>query len=56
MPCNILDYFGLKNSEENSNVKVADLVLLNDANVFYDTVRSEPPYTVISKYYILSLI
>lgn len=48
--------FGLKNNVITPSVKAADLVLMSDAGVYYDTIRSEPPYTDISKYYILSLI
>lgn len=48
--------FGLKNNMITPSVKAADLVLMNEAGVYYDTVRSEPPYADSSKYYILDLI
>lgn len=48
--------FALKNDIITPNVKAADLVLTSDARVFYDTIRSQPPYTYANQYYILSLI
>ncbi|WCM43355.1 hypothetical protein MG290_06750 [Flavobacterium sp. CBA20B-1] len=49
-------YMGLKNSDDNPSVKVADLILNNGAGVYYDTVRREPPYRDRSNYYILDLL
>lgn len=48
-------FFALK-SNEAKNIKVADLVLKNNVNVFFDTVLDEPPYRVRRNYYILDLI
>jgi len=49
--------FALKENVLFSEIKEADLVLTEDANVFYDTIRRQPPYAPYSNdYYILSLI
>ena len=49
-------YFGLKNNQENPAIKDADLVLDNDAGLYFDTVLGEPPYRDREKYYILDLL
>lgn len=49
-------YFGLKNNEENSTVKVADLVLDSNGGEFYDTVLLQPPYYNRPTYYLLDLM
>lgn len=48
--------FALKDNVITPAVKAADLVLTNNAGVFYDTIASQPPYPYASQYYILSLI
>ncbi|MEG1020889.1 MAG: hypothetical protein RSE50_05180 [Myroides sp.] len=48
--------FALKYDIITPDVKAADLVLMNDAGVYYDTVLSGPPFKDQQKYYILSLI
>ncbi|RRA95427.1 hypothetical protein [Paenimyroides viscosum] len=48
--------FALKDNVITSGIKAADLVLTNNQEAYFDTIRSEPPYTDTSKYYILSLI
>lgn len=48
--------FALKDNVITPDIKAADLVLTNDAGVFYDTIHSQPPYPYANKYYILSLI
>jgi len=48
--------FALKNNIITPAIKAADLVLKSNAGIFYDTIRSEPPYVDSSKYYILNLI
>lgn len=48
--------FALKSDVLTPDVKAADLVLTNDAGIFYDTVLSGPPFKDQQKYYILSLI
>jgi len=48
--------FALKDDIITPDVKAADLVLMSDAGVYYDTIRSQPPYPYASQYYILSLI
>src|SRR5690554_6051357 len=48
--------FALKDDALTPDIKAADLVLNNDAGVYFDTVRSHPPYKDSDKYYILSLI
>lgn len=55
-PQNYVALFALKNDVLTPDVKAADLVLTNNAGVFYDTIRSQPPYPYASQYYILSLI
>lgn len=48
--------FALKKDIITPDVKAADLVLMSEAGVYYDTIRSQPPYSYVSQYYILSLI
>ncbi|SFN77496.1 hypothetical protein SAMN05421741_110106 [Paenimyroides ummariense] len=48
--------FALKDNIITPDIKEADLVLTNNAGIFYDTIRSQPPYSYTSQYYILSLI
>lgn len=55
-PQNYAALFALKNDLITPAVKAADLVLTNNAGVFYDTITSQPPYPYANQYYILSLI
>lgn len=55
-PQNYTSFFALKDSLVTPNIKAADLVLTNNAGVFYDTITSQPPYPYANQYYILSLI
>lgn len=48
--------FALKNDPITPAIKAADLVLKNDAGVYFDTVYGEPPYKYSDKYYILTLL
>lgn len=48
--------FALKDSIITPAIKAADLVLANNAGVFYDTVTGEPPYTNPQNYFILNLV
>ncbi len=48
--------FALKDNVSVPDIKAADLVLTNQAGVFYDTITGEPPYRNKPKYYILKLI
>lgn len=48
--------FALKDNIITPDIKEADLVLTNQAGVFYDTVLSGPPFKNQQKYYILDLI
>src|SRR5690554_79961 len=48
--------FALKNDPITPATRVADLVLKNDAGVYFDTVVGEPPYRDREKYYILDLL
>lgn len=49
--------FALRNDVLTPDVKAADLVLTNNAGIFYDTIRRQPPYAPYSNnYYLLSLI
>lgn len=45
--------FALKND---NGMKIADLVLKNNANLYFDTVSVFPPYRDRTKYYILDLL
>ena len=47
--------FALKNGL-NPSLKEADLVLKSQSNLFFDTIRNEPPYADRKKYYILDLL
>ncbi len=49
-------YLGLKSSESNSIVKVADLVLDNTNGMFYDTIALYPPFRDRTKHFILDLL
>lgn len=49
-------FFALKNNVLNPSLKAADLVLKNDANLYFDTIRNEPPFRDPKKYYILELL
>lgn len=49
-------FFALKASEANNNLSVADLVLKSGNGLFFDTVKSQPPYKDRQKYYLLNLI
>ncbi len=48
--------FALKDNIITPDIKAADLVLANDAGVFYDTIIGQPPYKNREKYYLLDLI
>jgi len=48
--------FALRSDIITPNIKAADLVLTNNTGIFYDTIRSQPPYPYPGQYYILSLI
>ena len=49
--------FALKDNVLVPDIKEADLVLTNDAGIFYDTILRQPPYAPYSNnYYILSII
>jgi len=48
--------FALKEDIITPDVKAADLVLMNDAGIYYDTVIGQPPYKNRQKYYLLDLI
>lgn len=48
-------YFALKDDALNPSLKAADLVLKSQSNLFFDTIRFEPPYKDRVKYYILDL-
>lgn len=54
-PQNHTVYMGLKDSENQPNVKVADLVLKN-SDSFYDTVLLQPPFRDRTKNYLLDLL
>jgi len=61
IPTNVLKseqysvYFSLKTDEETNDLKVADLVLRSDSDVYFDTVRRAPPYFDGITYYLLAL-
>lgn len=55
-PINYHALFALKNDPVTPAIKVADLVLSNNAGVYFDTVLGEPPYKDRPKYYILDLL
>ncbi len=48
--------FALKNNDITPTSLEADLVLVNNSGVCYDTIHGEPPYRDKPKYYILNLI
>lgn len=55
-PQNYVALFALKNDVLTPDIKAADLVLTNNAGVYYDTVTGEPPYSNPKNYYILNLV
>lgn len=54
-PQNYTVYLGLKDSESQPDIKVADLVLKSNDS-FYDTVLLQPPYRDRTKNYLLDLL
>lgn len=50
-------YFGLKNHASKALLKDADLVLKNQSNLYFDTIRLQPPYPIkMEAYYLLELV
>lgn len=55
-PTDYTVHFALKNDPIKNQFQVADLILKNSSNLYFDTVRREPPYTDKTLNYILELI
>lgn len=55
-PVNYNALFALKNNPITPAIKAADLVLNNNAGVYFDTIVGQPPYIDRYKYYILDLL